>query len=337
MQVIKEAWYIAVASSKLHKRPIRRIVEGNAIVLFRDSQGIPSALLDKCLHRGMMLSEGRVLKGSIQCPYHGWKYDGKGNVVEVPALCNTKQSSCNYKLKAYPTIEQDDHIWVWLGDSQATGEPYRFPHVSEKGWNTFFMHTRFHAPVEACLENFLDVPHTIFVHPGLFRGKKQVFTKVKVTREIGSVVADFVDEPELRGFGPSFCLPKGTKMQHTDRFILPSISRVDYKFGDSRRFIITSQCTQLTEYEVVVTTAITWQLPLPSFIGHAFLRPYCRWVINQDVRLLNKLGKQIEKFGVTSLHTSADLLGKQINILRSAAEKGETLQEQKFKETVLSI
>jgi len=325
MMTIEDAWYIAAPSKKLGKRPIQRNIEGYTLVLFRDDSGNPCALTDKCLHRGMLLSEGQVENGCIKCPYHGWEYNSSGHIVKVPALENSSKKNYAHKVRTYPVSEQDDHIWVWLGKEQPTCKPFHFPHCGERGWSTFFMHTRFHAPVEACLENFLDVPHTVFVHQGMFRNNKKTTIKTRISRNEDSVMVEFLDEPLLQGIGPRLCLPKGAKMQHTDRFILPSITRVDYDFGDSNGFIITSQCTQTSETVTEVTTAISWRLSLPSFIGHAFLRPYCRLVINQDAILLKKLGKQIEKYGVTKLDTPADLLGPHITALRNAATNNEQL------------
>lgn len=337
MEVITDAWYIGLPSARLGKHPVQRVVEGKALVFFRNSEGIPYALADKCLHRGMLLSEGRVEGDCIKCPYHGWEYDGQGRVVKVPAMGDSHERSSVHKNRAYIVREQDSHIWVWLGNEQPSYQPYHFPHNGENGWSTFFMHTRFHAPVEACLENFLDVPHTIFVHPGLFRNDQQKATKVRVTCNSDSAMADFLDEPVLQGIGPRLCLPKGARMHHTDQFILPSISRVDYDFGDKYSFIITSQCTQLSEMDIEVTTAITWRLPLPALVGHAFLRPYCRMVINQDVRLLKKLGSQISKYGFTTLDTPADLLGSHIKALRSAAINKEPPTPVEAYETTMSI
>jgi len=337
MQVIEDAWYIAASSRTLLNRPVQKVVEGKAVVLFRDDEGVAHALDDKCLHRGMLLSEGKVKSGCIQCPYHGWEYDGDGRVVRVPALGEQRAGPSVHTIRSYPVSEQDNHIWIWLGKEEPSIHPFAFPHYDEHGWSTFFMYTRFHAPVEACLENFLDVPHTIFVHPGLFRNDERTNTRVRITRDGRSAKADFLDEPVLQGIGPRLCLPKGVRMHHTDQFILPSISRVDYDFGDSNSFIITSQCTRESEIDIDVTTAITWRLPLPALIGHVFLRPYCRMVINQDVRLLNKIGNQIEKYGVTMLDTPADLLGRHISALRTAALNKVDPEPMTAYETVMSL
>jgi phenylpropionate dioxygenase-like ring-hydroxylating dioxygenase large terminal subunit len=220
---------------------------------------------------------------------------------------------------AFPVYESDQHIWVWIGDETPTEAPFRFPHCGERGWTTFFMHTLFEAPVEACLENFLDVPHTLFVHPGLFRGKDRQPTRVNVRRLAEGVVAEFLDEQPLRGIGPRLVFPKNTIMRHSDRFILPAITRVDYTFGPHHGFVITSQSTQREEYVVDVTTAITWRLPLPGWLLKPFLRWYCRRVIEQDVAILKILGRQLRDFGPVHTSTVADVLGRHIRGLRRQA------------------
>jgi len=44
---------------------------GQAWVLFRDAEGRPACVLDECAHRACPLSIGRVVEGTIECPYHG--------------------------------------------------------------------------------------------------------------------------------------------------------------------------------------------------------------------------------------------------------------------------
>lgn len=312
-------WYIAAPSSKLRRRPLRCNVENETLVLFRDSCGMPHALLDRCAHRGMALSAGKVRGDCIECPYHGWQYDGVGNLRHVPALCENEWPPQPKSMRAFSVQESDEHIWVWIGEELPTQGPFHFPHYGEPGWTTFFMHTLFEAPVEACLENFLDVPHTLFVHPGLFRGKDRQPTRVHIRRLADGVLAEFLDEQLLQGIGPRLVFPKNTVMRHSDRFILPAITRVDYTFGPHHGFIITSQCTQREEYLVDVTTAITWRLPLPSWLLKPFLRWYCRRVIRQDVDILKILGQQLRLFGPAHTSTAADVLGRHIRGLRRQA------------------
>jgi phenylpropionate dioxygenase-like ring-hydroxylating dioxygenase large terminal subunit len=315
-------WYIAAPSGELGRRPIGRLVEGEPLVLFRDAAGRPHALSDRCAHRGMALSHGRVVGDCIECPYHGWQYDGAGRLRAVPALCDGEPLPQPRTMIAFPVVESDRHLWVWIGQEAPAGVPFHFPHCGEPGWSTFFLHTRFQAPVEACLENFLDVPHTLLVHPGLFRGRQPRPTRARIRRRRDQVEAEFLDEPPLEGLGPRLLFPRGTRMRHVDRFLLPSITHVEYAFGEAYAFFITSQCTQRAEMVVDVTTAITWRLPLPAGLIGPLLRCYCRRVIEQDVAVLEVLGQQGRRFGPTYLSTSADLLGSHIRGLRHQAAEG---------------
>jgi phenylpropionate dioxygenase-like ring-hydroxylating dioxygenase large terminal subunit len=320
MRTLNGYWYI---SADLGRRPIRRLVEQETLLLFRDAAGKAKALFDRCAHRGMALSQGRVVGDRIECPYHGWQYDGAGKVCAVPALRAGEALPEPRKMRAFAVAESDQHLWVWIGQGPPAGPPFHFPHCGEPGWTTFFMQTRFAAPVEACLENFLDVPHTLFVHPGLFRSKDQRPTRARVRHLPDGVEAEFLNEQPLRGLGPRLLFPAGTVMRHTDRFILPAITRVDYTFGDHHALIISSQCSQRQEYVVDVTTAITWRLPLPRWLARPFLRYYCRRVIQQDVDVLNTIGEQQKRFGGSYTSTSADLLGRHIRALRRQAAQGQ--------------
>ena len=66
MLKLKDHWYVAAPSRELSRRPLARVVEGEPVVLFRDASGRAHALLDRCAHRGMALSRGRVVGECIQ-------------------------------------------------------------------------------------------------------------------------------------------------------------------------------------------------------------------------------------------------------------------------------
>ena len=71
-------WFIACRSSQLRRRPLARTVLGRPLVLFRPGPGQAAALVDRCPHRNVPLSHGRVAGGRLACPYHGWEFDRQG-------------------------------------------------------------------------------------------------------------------------------------------------------------------------------------------------------------------------------------------------------------------
>ena len=71
-------WYPVALSEELKDEPIRARILGQNFVAFRDSTGQAHTLSDTCPHRGGSLSAGIIRDDCIQCPYHGWRYDGAG-------------------------------------------------------------------------------------------------------------------------------------------------------------------------------------------------------------------------------------------------------------------
>ena len=314
-------WYIAAPSADLGRKPVAATVLGEPLVMFRDPDGRPVALIDRCLHRNMALSAGRVVAGCIECPYHGWLYDGEGRCARIPAL--GENSPALPRLRSFPATESDGYVWVFVGDRPPTAPPFRFPHLGETGWTSFRMRTRFAAAAAACLENFLDCPHTVFVHRGWFRTRNPRTLRARVRRYADRVEADFIDEAPGRSVVSALFFPADEPLAHTDRFLMPAVSRVDYRFGESRHFIITSSCTPVSADETVVHTVITFRFGRIAPLVRVLLEPVCRRIIRQDVRVLAQQTAQLRRFGgahFTSVET--DLFARHIDTLWRRAACG---------------
>src|SRR5882757_4446416 len=81
---IRNAWYIAAWADELGQKPLARRICNDPVVLFRDRDGRPAALVDRCCHRSAPLSLGEVVSDGIQCGYHGLTFDGSGACVAIP-------------------------------------------------------------------------------------------------------------------------------------------------------------------------------------------------------------------------------------------------------------
>ena len=72
-------WYpVARCEEVTNEAPVRVRILCVDFVAFRDSDGNAHVLSDTCIHRGGALGNGKVLEDRIQCPYHGWQFDGDG-------------------------------------------------------------------------------------------------------------------------------------------------------------------------------------------------------------------------------------------------------------------
>ncbi|MBM7112890.1 aromatic ring-hydroxylating oxygenase subunit alpha [Archangium primigenium] len=347
---LKDHWYVACLSSELTRRaPLARTFFGTNVVLFRDERGQPVALRDRCLHRNARLSAGAVFDGRLGCPYHGWVYDGSGAVVEVPSLgpsqCGESLDARGHaraglqvrpcdlgRLQRFDTLEQDGLVFVFPGgDSQRARRPaFRVPFWGQPEWSVYFMVTRFPNGVTNLVENFMDVPHTVFVHAGWFRDTARKRVPATVKRSEGRVLVTYKQAQDtVSGLGRLFN-PSGMPMVHTDHFISPNVTRVDYLWGERSGFVINSQITPIGPMDSLVYTAISYRLPydLPrSLVGHA-LQPLVRWyttqVITQDVDIMRvqREGLLNGPGGGVFSGTEADLLHSDIEAYRRWLREG---------------
>ncbi|KAJ3043681.1 hypothetical protein HDV00_004454 [Rhizophlyctis rosea] len=197
---MRKAWYPVALKTDFPPGPsiAPKAVQllGDPIVLYRDAEGVLVALEDKCAHRSMPLSAGRIINGQLECRYDGWRYNSEGAVTHIPALLPDRKIPHNAYAKRYPTIEKDDLIWVWPGDPTlpAYENAYRVPpsllpgasmltrqrtataqahdgtldeEDGEGQWGKTFTQV-FDLDVDhsVVLENMLDVAHIPFTHEG---------------------------------------------------------------------------------------------------------------------------------------------------------------------------
>jgi phenylpropionate dioxygenase-like ring-hydroxylating dioxygenase large terminal subunit len=171
--VLRDAWFPLARTRLLRRdRPIQRMLDGSPIVIWRDGQGVVRAMDDRCAHRRASLSSGRVVDGTLQCPYHGWRYDGTGAVVKIPSLTPGERISPHFCVDDHPVVVRYGWIWVWWGDAAAADPAYLpdIPFLDPAGDPPGGRLTRFtyRAPQELVVENLLDLTHLDFVHGAIF-------------------------------------------------------------------------------------------------------------------------------------------------------------------------
>ncbi len=73
-------WYPMATTVELTDKPLRVRALSQDFVVFRDSQGKAQCLSNTCTHRGGSLSGGKIVGDHVQCPYHGWQFNGAGSL-----------------------------------------------------------------------------------------------------------------------------------------------------------------------------------------------------------------------------------------------------------------
>jgi len=87
---------------------------GRQVVIYRGLDGTLGVLEDRCPHRGVNLSLGKVTGNWLQCSYHGWSLDHRGRVCYAPGL-----GTLDLQARHYAVREAYGLVWVFLGDPTA--------------------------------------------------------------------------------------------------------------------------------------------------------------------------------------------------------------------------
>jgi len=163
-QCLHQFWHPVAYASDVTQTPQQVTLLDEQIVLVR-IDGELLALADRCAHRGAALSGGMVVDGTLECPYHGWRYNLAGDCVKIPAR-NELVSVMKPKVKRYAVTEACGMVWVCLEDAPRFAPP-SFPEFDDPEFRLI------RGPVydwetstPRRLENFVDFSHFAFVHDG---------------------------------------------------------------------------------------------------------------------------------------------------------------------------
>ena len=313
-------WYIVAESRELRPgRVLGRCVLDEWLACFRGAEGQPVVLRDRCLHRGGRLSAGTAHAGRLICPYHGWEYDAGGNVVSVPST-PTLPKLCN---PAYPVQERDGYVYVRLNrNAPADIAPFSMPHYGEAGWRHLRLQNRFANTVANCVENFIDIPHTAFVHRGIFRRSRGERICASIARENGSVHVRYRNERANLGSFGWLLNPRGAPIVHTDSFHAPNVTCVRYELPRGWVYVITSQSVPVSEQQTLVYTDLTYRFGPLTAAAAWFVRRQAQRVIDQDLDVLARQMEVIGKYGRAFVDTPADTIHRCVDSVREAIAQG---------------
>lgn len=330
--VLPGFWYPVAAARELRSAPIARALGDTPLVLFRDRAGAPAALVDRCPHRNVPLSLGRrVADGSLACAYHGWRFDGAGECRLVPGLEEPGDASARRAI-SLAALEESGFVWVYSTPGKAPdSRPFRFPHLEDPSYKTVRHTQRMVGTVEAAVENALDVPHTAFLHGGLFRTSTRAHeVMVRARRFSDRVEATYSGEPVPSGLLGRMLAPGGGAVEHTDRFLLPCLSQVEYRIAGRAHLVVTTAFTPAGAREVTLFSVVSFRLSLPGFLIRPLVGPLVLRVLRQDARILKAQEENVRRFGGERFaNTPLDVMGPHVgHLLRRAArgERGEPIE-----------
>ncbi len=160
---LRNHWYVAASDAELGRTPLARTILGEPIVLFRGQDGTAVALEDRCAHRHLPLSMGRLIGETLQCRYHGLSYDMGGRCIRVPGQDQVPPGA---KVKTYRLAERYRWVWIWMGDP-ALADPAKIPDyhwLDDADWGAKASYLHVECDWRLIVDNLLDLTHLAFVH-----------------------------------------------------------------------------------------------------------------------------------------------------------------------------
>jgi 4beta-methylsterol monooxygenase len=123
-------WYAVEYDRAVRPGTVREVVFwGVSIALWRDRRGELHAVENRCAHRQLKLSLGSVEDCRLACAYHGWGYDGGGQLSHIPHELFGRPMP-DVRLRTYPLRVRYGLVWIFPGDP-TRADARRLPEIPE--------------------------------------------------------------------------------------------------------------------------------------------------------------------------------------------------------------
>lgn len=174
-------WFIVAFSDEVKSGEVKSYrYFGQDMIVWRSAAGDVTVMDAHCPHMGGHLGRGgvgfahefgMVVDDSVQCPWHGWRWNAAGDNVEIP---NAGQCNKYAKVKVWHSKEVHDRLIMVWHDRLGRDPLWEIPGVPELDMpeeyylepedvavatykNLFF-------PLPMLSENYVDGAHVKFVH-----------------------------------------------------------------------------------------------------------------------------------------------------------------------------
>jgi phenylpropionate dioxygenase-like ring-hydroxylating dioxygenase large terminal subunit len=160
-------WFMVAWSHELEPGAVLpRYLHGRHLVVWRDHDGTPHVQDAFCPHLGAHLGHGGRVRGTeLECPFHGWRFDGDGRNTCIPY---SERTNGKARVATYETFELGDHfVMAWF---HPQGDPPKWqlelpPEATDPDfteWTT--VEFTVNAGQQELAENTVDGPHFRYVH-----------------------------------------------------------------------------------------------------------------------------------------------------------------------------
>ena len=329
IEIPRDQWYVAAYGAEIGAELFARTICGEAILFWRTQAGQVTAMADRCVHRRFPLSQApsALVEDKVVCGYHGFTYGADGRCVAVPGQKRVPQTA---RLRAYPVVEQDSFVWVFIGDPARADvrKIPRAPYLDSPGYTTVAGMEPLQARFSLLVDNLLDLSHETYLHGGYIGTPEVASTPIttEVDREAGIVyVSRHMADAECPPFysestGLRGRISRWQDIEYTPPCLYKLHSRVapvgskprpDGSDPDAFHVEVVYAITPETEHSTHDFWAVARDFALDDEGVSKFLAENNRTVVLQDVTALNVLERIVatEPDGYQELSINIDTGG----------------------------
>ena len=156
-------WYAVLRGDQLRSGKVVNLhYFGRALIAFRGADGQPAVRDAHCPHYGAHLGVGgKVVDGTVQCPFHGWRFGADGRCTHAPFAVRTPKVS----IGGFPVREHSVLIFVYHGPTAPSWEVPEIPETMSRDFAAPIddvCRARIH--IQEMRENIVDESHFHFIH-----------------------------------------------------------------------------------------------------------------------------------------------------------------------------
>jgi len=291
---LHQKWFAIARSDRVDKKPIAVTLLNRPIVLARLDGEHVTGFEDRCPHRQAPLSAGRVVQGALQCPYHGWRFDSSGGLVELPGM---PEGGClpGIRARTIDVVEHDGLVWARLERSNDVDIPRLVQGLATEE-RRFLWQATWHSAAIDILENVLDPMHTHFVHRGLIRfhaARRDIVARCSSTAE--GFTVDYAGNAQQSGL--IYRLFESPRVFERAHFAEPGSVQLEYVYrnGSSARISLHVSPESECRSQVFGTLHINGRWA-PAWAVRLLVWPFIRSVARQDAHILAMQSANARRF-----------------------------------------
>jgi phenylpropionate dioxygenase-like ring-hydroxylating dioxygenase large terminal subunit len=187
-----QGWYAILATNEIRTKPLAITRFGQRLVVWKTSSNEIVVMDDICPHRSAQLSLGTICDDNIVCPFHGFRFNAKGDCTYAPEF---KRPLNGVKVKTvFKTQIACNMLWIYWGNTQDSDLQITPLLSIHENFKTFtYLTSIWKAHITRCIENQLDYTHVPHLHRTTI-GRMATIPENPYCNVVDNVIKFFQDE-----------------------------------------------------------------------------------------------------------------------------------------------